>query len=637
MKRTSITSILMLSCLAINAQQIKLNQSVQIAIPNSSLKAFQVKGPQRVLASTERTVGYTDGDSITTSNAYIGQAGTYRIGALLTADKLSDYKGCKVVGIRFALSQSIGKTTAFLYKVNNNAATPVIENTIRRTSEGWNEMRMNSGQEYTITGSEDILFGFDYVESAEMAQEEKGALCFYTPSAENEDASLMLKDDAFYPLTGAGNICVQLIVDVTNMPKYDVRLTHLLAGNKYKQKGEQIDAFLQFNNIGTEDLSSARFGYKFDNGDVTYIDSKSVVKSSGIGSVNKMINMPTDMKAGTHTLTFFADKLNGNEIERPEGDTISNSFVLYTPEKTFKRQKSYVEQYNSQDSYLSSYVNKQMSEVANDDSICMVNTYVEGEPLSIDESNYLDELYSYTYPCFTIDRFYFMGENTIAFDVNDYASLMPSLVSDAVRMLVNEARQNPAFANISLKPTYSDATRTLSLDVTGEVSDEFTDIFGDLGLTVMLTEDKVISRQRYYNEQTQKLQTNKNYEHNQVLRTYLTAATGDKQTISNGKYNAHFTYTLPSTWKAEDVKVIALATKYMPKVTDDNVLDADILNAESCSINGSSAGITSLNTSVATHLSDGIYTLRGTRVEGKLSKGIYIVRQDGKSSKIIIK
>lgn len=637
MKKASITSLMMISCMAINAQHINLAQRMPITIHSSIQKTQQARIPHRVLAATERAVGYTDGDSITTRGAYFGQAGTYRIGALLTADKLSDYKGCKVVGVRFALSQSIGKTTAYIYKVENKQAKPMVENNVRRTSDGWNEMRMNSGQEYTITGNEDLLFGFDYTETAEMAQAEEGALCFYTPKTSDENASLIQQNDGFSSLTGAGNLCVQLIIDISNMPKKDVRLTNLLAGNKYKQKGEQIDAFVQFSNVGTEDINSARFGYQFDNGEITYIDSHDMVKSSGIGSLNKMISMPADIKAGTHKLRFFADKLDGEAIERTDGDTITNSFVVYSPEKTFKRQQTYVEQYNSQDSYLPNYVNKQMTEVAKDDSICLVNTYLEGEPLSVDASNYLDELYAYAYPCFTIDRFYFMGENTIAFDVNDYASLMPSLVSDAVRMLVNEARLNPAFASISIKPTYTEATRTLAMDVSGEVSDEFEPIFSNLGLTVMLTEDKVISRQMYYNELTQKLQTNKNYEHNNVLRAYLTAATGDKQTVSNGKFSAHFTYTIPTTWNPENMKVIALASKYLTKVNDDNVLDADILNAECTSISGSSTGINSITSSAANQQADGIYTLNGTRVDGKPSKGIYIVRQNGKSSKVVIK
>ncbi len=626
--------------MAMSAQQLTIGSRRLATISmrtDTPAPALTAQTPQRVLASTERAVGYTDGDSISVRGAYLGQAGTYRVGALLTADKLADYRGCKVVGIRFALSQSIGKTAAYLYKVTDNQAYEVVENNVRRTADGWNEMRLNSGQEYTITANEDLLFGFDYVETADMAQNEEGALCFYTPSMDNENASLLLQNGAFYSLTGAGNLCVQLIIDVTNLPKKDVRLTHLLAGNKYKVKDEQIDAFVQFSNIGTEDISSTRFGYRFDDGAVTYVDTQGTVKSGSVGSVNPLIKMPADMKAGTHRLTIFADQIDGAPATRPEGDTLTSRFVVYTPEKCFKRQQTYVEQYNSQDSYLSAMVNDEMSKAATDDSICLVNTYIEGEPLSVDASCYLDTLYAYTHPCFTVDRFYFLGENTIAFDVNDYASIMPSLVSDAVRMLVGEARMNPAFATLRLTPSYDKANRLLTLDISGKASEEASAIFGDLGLTVMLTEDKVVSQQQYYDEQTKKLQNDKNYVHNQVLRTYLTTPTGDRIATDDGQFATRLTYTLPDGWKPEDLKAVALVSKYLPLVDDSNVLDADILNAASISVTaGGEAGIKALPEQEGNTQADGIYSLNGIRTEGRLTKGIYIVRKAGKSQKVVI-
>ena len=81
----------------------------------SSTSAIQ-QAPSKALSATERAVGYTDGDSITRSSVYFGKAGTYTVGALVESNMLSYYVGCKIVGIRFALSQSIGNTKVFLKK-----------------------------------------------------------------------------------------------------------------------------------------------------------------------------------------------------------------------------------------------------------------------------------------------------------------------------------------------------------------------------------------------------------------------------------------------------------------------------------------------------------------------------------------
>ena len=639
MKKRYIVILLLAQSMMLCAQQVRVGakralvSSSQVSAATSLAPSASAVKP-RVLAATERALGHTDGDSITTNGAYLGEAGTYRVGAVLSSDKLSDYKGCKVVGLRFALSQSIGKTSAYIYNVVDGYANSLVETTVRRTSDGWNEVRFNSSQEYTIQGDDQLIFGFDYNESDAMVAAKNGALCFYTPKTEDPNASLLLQDDAFYPMTGVGNLCVQLIVDVSNLPKKDVRLTHLLAGNKYKTLGEDIDAYVQFSNTGLDDLASMRFGYRFDNGAVTYIDSNSALKSGEVGSVNKLLAMPSGMKPGSHKLTFYVDKIDGGIPTVTAGDTLTNSFVVYT--KSLKRQQTYVEQYCSQKNYLGTLVNDQMNAVALDDSICLVNVYKDGETLSASGSAYLDELYAYTYPCFTIDRFYFMGENSIAFDVNDYASMMPTLVGDAVRMLVKEARLNPALATVDIRPSYSADSREITLDVSGELTDEAKTIYGDLGLTVMLTEDNVKSPQVELNAAGDATQTNRNYVHNHVLRAYLTEPTGDKMDIADGKYTARLTYTLPSAWVADNITAVAVVGKYLPEVDDNNVFDADITNAASVKVTAGGTGIG--NVKVEPSAADGVYTLNGMRVGGSVkAKGIYIVRTDGVARKVVVK
>ena len=127
------------------------------------------------MADTQRYVGYTVTDDIDVSGAAFGEAGTYTVGALLSPEMLAAYEGCRVLGIRYALSQSIGRTRAFMYDATGNQFTELNAQK-QRTYEGWNTVFFN-GDGYVITGQESLFFGYDYVESEEMVAAEKGALC----------------------------------------------------------------------------------------------------------------------------------------------------------------------------------------------------------------------------------------------------------------------------------------------------------------------------------------------------------------------------------------------------------------------------------------------------------------------------
>ena len=592
------------------------------------------RSPQRILSSTERALGYVSGDEISTRGVYVGEAGTYNVGAIVTPQTLSDYSGCKIVGMRFALSQSIGKTTAFIYKINNNVASSLVDYSVRRTAEGWNEVRFNTAQEYTITGDEQLLFGFAYNETEDMAAAKSGALCFYTPQGTNSNASLIEKDGAFYSIESLGNLCVQLIVDVSSLPNKAVSLRNIMTGNKYHKAGEQINGFAMYYNTGLDPISSVRIGCRIDDGEALYVDKAENVAAGASGSIENVFSLPQDIASGAHKITFFVDQIDGEAPAAEASSSISDDIMVYS--QTLPRQKHYVEQYNSQQSYTASLVNESMSSAGATGKNCLVNVYRTGEPLNVSSSDYLYDLYAYAYPCFTIDRFYFMGEASIAFDVNDYAQIMPDLAGQSVDMLAKEADANPSFASIDLKPVYDEATRTVTVAVSGDVVEEYPAVLGELGITLMLTEDNVKSGQVIV--VNNKAVTTADYYHNQVLRTYLTAPTGDNMQIEGGKYSATYTCTLPDGWKPDDINVVALASRYFTSVTDDNILDADITNATSAKLTTTASGISSAVAVSSDNSSDGVYTVDGVKVgNGKLAKGMFIVRKDGKTRKIMIK
>lgn len=644
--------MLLVQCLFISAQQVETDRSRGVAYvsaavsPRTAAESGMMKVPNRVLAATERGVGYAQGDSITLSGARIGTAGSYDVGALLTSQTLANYKGCKIVGVRFAVSQSIGKSNIFIYKVDAAGnADEVVRNSVRRTSEGWNDVRLNSGQEIDITGDDQYIFGFTYNESDEMASAKQGALCFYGDKVSASYSSLILQNETFNSITNLGDLCVQLIVDVSSLPKKLVGLNSILNGISYKKIGENMDIMMSYTNAGLEAINSLRLGFKVDDGEPTYFDiDKNSNKDFADGfapgkstTFATLLPMPASTSVGRHNLVVYVDKIDGEAPVAWDRDKLLDPFVAYS--SGFPRQQIYIEQYNTQNSYLAALGNEYYSKADKDADMCVVNIYQKGEPLAVESSQYLNDLYAYTLPCFTYNRYFMgMGELHYAFDFNDFLGIMPDMVYDGLKYYAEgELQSIPAFATANLATTFDSNSREVSVDVSGDIADEAQAILGDMALTVMLVEDNVTGKQVVYNSLTGSTSVNQKYVHNQVLRSYLSAPVGDKITVDGNKYTAHYSCTLPAGWKDGDIKVVAFVTKALDKVTADNMQMADVTNCNSVKLGGTTAvnGVSAEADSLDGNAADGIYTLDGMRIaDGSAAKGIFIVRHNGKSYKI---
>jgi hypothetical protein len=174
--------------------------------------------------------------------------------------------------------------------------------------------------------------------------------------------------------------------------------------------------------------------------------------------------------------------------------------------------------------------------------------------------------------------------------------------------------------------SYDAATRSLHVTSAGEMLAEAKAIYGDLALTLMLVEDGVKASQAVYNSITQRTTVNQNYLHDHVLRGYLTSPIGDLVETAGNQYEMNYDVTLEDGWNADNLTVVALLTKKVDAVTDDNVLDMDIINASALSMS-EATGIVSLPTD-GRRSSNRVYTLDGRPVSGALKSGIYV--KDGK-------
>ncbi len=588
------------------------------------------------MADNIRYVGYTVTDDIDVNGGAFGQAGTYTIGALLPSNMLASYQGCRILGVRFALSKSIGRTRAFMYDATDNMFTEISAQK-QRTYEGWNTVIFN-GDGYVISGTEDIFFGFDYVETEEMVAAEEGALCGV---GSDVTGSFYLygnygQGDGLYSISGIGRLCVQLIVDVSSLPLKDIDLTDLGTGHKYKQPDTDIDAYALYTNSGRDTIFQYSMAYQLDDNEPVYKDFADTLLCGKEEMWEFTVHLPADIPIGSHTLKAFFCHDEGEPIEKLKNDTLQASFAIYRNQ--MQRHQVYVEVYAHQQSPYTAMLDKALNQlVAENPNVALVNSFAYGNPLFLPEADYLHLLYAYDYPTFTFNRAYYPGEPYIAYDVNYYLPQLPaSFITGILSDMLYQDYMNPAFASIELSPEYDVNSRELKINVSGETLAEAEAIYGDIALTVLLTEDEVKSMQAVYNEVTQRTYTQKEYVHNQVLRQFVSAPIGDQLTVEEGTYQADYTLTLPEDWNPENMHIIAFITKAAEEVTDDNVRDMDITNANSCAI--PFVEPTAITTATTQEGKPQAFAIDGTPIADlRQHHGIAILRAaDGQTRKVML-
>ncbi|MBQ9356709.1 MAG: Omp28-related outer membrane protein [Prevotella sp.] len=548
-----------------------------VAVITATAQPLRVEG----LSSTQRVLGYTLTDDIDINGAMFDQVGTFSIGALIGSDMLQPYSGCRVVGMRVAVAQNLGRVRTFIYDANDNFS--VVHEQRQRLYEGWNNIFFN-GDGYAIDGAESLFFGFDYEETQAMVDAGEGGLACV---GDDTDGAFYLYGNygsglALYSIGGAGKLCVQLIVDVSSLPQNDMAITFFDTGFKYKMPGESIDLLATFVNVGRDTISNYDVSLQLDNDTPVAYHQEMLLPDGYQDTWKTTFSLPEDIGTGMHTLTLSLSAANGEQLH--EGRRQQMNFAVYR--NSMQRSKVYLEVYTDSRSPLSAMLNNAVAAMTNSfPHACVVNVHSQGTPLAIEESSYLEQLYAYTYPSFTVNRSYFPGEAYIAYDMNDYLPVFDTSMSAAILGdIVAQDLATPSFASINLSGSYDEMTRQLTIDAEGELLPEAAAIYGDLALTLIITEDNVRSPQVVYNAVTQRSTTNAAYNHNHVLRTFVTPPTGLSINTDGDSYSARFETTLNADWQTDNISVVALLTKAADEVTVDNVKDMDIVNATSISI-----------------------------------------------------
>lgn len=585
---------------------------------------------QSGLGDMQRGVGVFSGDGITAKDVGIGTEGTYQIAAMLDADDLRPYIGCDIVGIRFAMGVDVAKSNVFLYTVNGNTISEaVITQSARYPSEGWNNIFFNGGKKYTITGDEGLMFGFEYTETASMVASDQGAICINGDNTTGKGFFLygnFGQGEGWYS-SDTGNLCVQLIVDVSNMVPYDIAFTTFTAGHKYKKVEEGVDFLCSFTNAGRENILSADFSLLVDNQLAEAYHCENT-KGDNTMTIDHRTLFPEALPIGEHTFTVRLDKINDQAVTNER--SASESFVIY--DATLGRQKHYVEQYMSQRSLFNQYTDVIMNEVANDEKVCLVNMYNTDGTLAVEGADQYIQRYAYDYPCFTVDRSYYPGELHVAYDVNYYAQVVPEIMVSVIGQIIDEQDLYPAFATVDIQPEYDSDSRNLNVQVSGNLIDGAGQLMGNNAvLTLMLIENDVAASQ-IITDMTGRNRTDKNYRHNHVLRLFVSSAEGDAIDLSTGSYVKNYSVTIPDDINPENVELVAIVSRGYEEGSNVSINNYDVTNCNSVALAPYLSGISDVT--IQPH-DLGTYNLQGQRINPSDAVPGQIVIRGGK--KMIMK
>lgn len=636
MKKTILLIFAVFAASVYGQERVDLNQMRLADLGAStrhSVNAVATSGAEG-LSSIQRAVGYIVNnapDSITMKGALIGSAGTFPVAVAISDDILDNYAGCKVVGIRVAAAQSLGKSEMFLYSVNNGVVSEEGITKSQRLYEGWNNVFFNGDTSWEIQEGQTLIVGFEYTETEAMVEAGIGGLCTVGEAKGNDFLVYgnFGSGEGWYGVRNLGSLCIQLIVDVSSLPAKELSLGYLDTGFRYKKAGESIDMYVIAMNTGREDIASYTLTCQVDEEEPQVFTYDETLPEHGNAHLQPSISLPADIAVGEHRLTV---SLQAGESADEKG---TDSSIFYIYDKSLPRMKNYVEQYNSQNEYMASIVNPIFNQVAsNNDAMVLVNVYEPGNPLSLPASDYLHTLYAYTLPSFTSNRSYFPGESYIAYDVNYYAEQYAPLVPSIIEDIIAQDLAQPAFATVELQGSINEETRELTIDVTGELAEGALDILGTPALTLLLAEDNVKGEQTVLSKITQRPTVQKDYMHQHVLRAYVTPALGAPVSVNGLQYSAHYTFNIDPSWDINNLTLVGFITRSAEEVTDENVMQMDVTNCNSISL----ADLTGIGGVTATPSSIPEYfSIDGRRLQAPPSHGIYIIRQGGVSRKNVVK
>ncbi len=585
MKRLFFTCVVALMCIVTTRAQY-LQRSPQ----TWQLEAQGNKAPgSKVLGVNQLYMGSYTTDALAEYGlglpAYPDNA--TKVATLLPIDRVQSYSGSTIKAIRVGLCAPITHGAVFIYPVTSlnplTLGNPIVNQTITQaTSAGWNTIELNQSVTLNTTGLKGLLLGYQY---AQKNTQSAGAYTIdcYPISVVSEglplddyvlNASLTGGNWQDIGLSAYGNLSIQAIVENQNFPEHQLQMADL-STHPYARITQGLNYRVALSNFGTATLDNYAIDVLVDGQRKTTITSPMTLQ---LDHTYYEGHCPLGgVTVGQHTLTLRVTAVNGKAVTG--GAEVSTTFVAYG--QTFARHKQLIELFTAQGAPFAARgeaVAQAMTQLRGDvEWVSIHNNYNGTDSYTFAKATSLADYVGCTaYPSAMFNRF----DATFADNLmQDMAYQLPYAQQVATQFVGQffEGNTTPALATVNIEPAYDDATRRLSIKVSGQLSSEFTSVYGsNMGLTVYVTEDSLVSRQLVEGS------WNSNYVHRHVLRSMPTAYNGDYINVTGTSYSRTYQLTVGNNWNPQRMRVVALVHRRGSEGT----MDKEVINCQGVPLTG---------------------------------------------------
>jgi len=642
MRKTFFTLIaLLLSLTTVNAQMLTPDGSITVTRQRTAVinkHMAPAMGPNRIaMDADERIMGFYDSDAIGENPLGLNTSGQFKAGVEFTKAQIGHFVGGQITKVRFALGELIGASKVSVYKValESGELTLMSEEAVANTQKGWNDVTLATP--VTIEDGVDYLICYDFtsVPGKYPLATDLGA----NPTGGVDGGCLMYGNlgqggTGWYNFgTQYGNFCIQAVVKGGSFPDEDITISSFTSA-KFVQAGQNIAYSYTIKNNGNNIPSAYTIDVMLDNNVIGTTETP-VALTNSPQIVNGNATIPADAVSGKHTLAVKVTKINGQApTEYTEDDIAGMDVSVYA--ESMLRQKNLVEEFTSTKCVACPYAGPVLEALTElrDNIIIMAhhdNIPQPGDPMVCDESLALSKTFNQSgNPCAMFNRYYetnteLNSAQTITLGIG-YKSQYVNQAAEMLNQVIENSNSVPTFANINIKTEYNESTRELSVEVYGSGVSDFKDYLGeDAVLSVFLTEDGIKAAQTG---------GSRDAIHNHVTRKALSDIFGGAINWDGNTYSNKYTITLDSSWKPENMHVVA----FINRPVKTNIDDVYVNNAEICKVGESiTAGIEAPITDKGTGVEVERYTVDGRKIS-KPVKGLNIVKMsDGRTIKVIVK
>lgn len=668
----------MLSASAMNAQV--LQQYGQVFQQNTEKKA-----PAKIGEGLEKDQKYVGNYGATSPYTMVGMPsipGDLKAGTMISADKLKEFAGCKIVGMRFALGQEIGKTTAFLQETDDpnsetgimggsdDKATATLKYTdaieIDQQQGGISAMNWNMvmfDKPYVIPADpKNIIAGFTYTQKSGSDDNASYPLlvgattdgvtsfCLYGKLDKNTEGNVWapLALNSSNGSQVAVTLCLQIIVQKDGGFPQDVVLVGVAANNFVKSNGK-TNIMWAATNKGSEELEKYSFAVSVDGNELPdVLTPEEALGQEGL-VFNADVQMP-ELTIGEHTLGIKVKSMNGGEpTGNLDDDYAETKFMAYQDARA--HQYNLVEHFTSQYCTFCPYgyeILRTLQSSRNDIAWVAIHgdmsqTQTDEYTLEGHEGDYITSISSTGFPSANFNRYYLNDSQ-----VNSYGSLALGLGYSQTEEAANMFSQvidmantdQPAFVRLDAESEFSAKDGKLTLTLKGTGVKGAAQLLKDNVITVYLTESGLSGRQLNNGRWI------KNFEHDNVLRDIFTEPWGDEIVWNGDNFECVYDVDVPAECNMENLRVVAFISNPFAYVSEDGkqLLAADDitkLGVNQCVALDLKDGTTnSIANTVAPAENNTVvarYSIDGSKILAP-AKGVNIVKMaDGTARKVVIK